>query len=75
MIADHKAYFGAWRVKKFLAINISSHPRFQQGSRGRKVCIDVGSLPCLAALSGQPQEPGARRRKARAVHGKKRAPR
>ena len=33
-------------------------------------CIDGhGGLPCLAALSGQPPEPGGSRRKARGVDG------
>ena len=45
-----------------------------RGSRERKSALMARGLLCLAALSGQPPEPGGSRRKARGVDGEKRAP-
>src|ERR1700741_2052902 len=55
--------------RSFFAINISSFP-FREGLAQAQFCIDgTAGPPCLAALSGQPPEPGGSRRKARGVDG------
>src|ERR1700726_255215 len=57
------------RVKKFFRdqhffLSVS------RGSRKRSSAFDgTAGSPCLAALSGQPPEPGGSRRKARGVDG------
>jgi hypothetical protein len=57
--------------RKFFEINIFSFPRFKRlASRERSSALMAhGRLICLAALSGQPPEPGGSRRKARGVDG------
>ena len=63
--------YEASRVKKFFEINIFSFPRFKRlASRERSSALMAhGRLICLAALSGQPPEPGGSRRKARGIDG------
>ena len=58
--------YEASRVKKFSRKNIVSG-----GSRRERspALMAHGRLICLAALSGQPPEPGGSRRKARGVDG------
>ena len=55
--------------RSFFAINISSLPTFREGSRERNSTLMARQALCLAALSGQPPEPGGSRRKARGVDG------
>src|SRR5262249_46634226 len=62
----HEVKYEASRVKKFSRKNIVSG-----GSRRERspALMAHGRLICLAALSGQPPEPGGSRRKARGVDG------
>ena len=52
-----------FRDQHFFLLSVS------RGSRGRKSALMARRLLCLAALSGQPPEPGGSRRKARGVDG------
>ena len=65
------AYMRLRGSRKFFEINIFSFPRFNRlASRERSSALMAhGRLICLAALSGQPPEPGGSRRKARGVDG------
>ena len=54
--------YEASRVKRFFAINISSFPTFQEGSRERSSALMARQALCLAALSRS--TPGARRGRA-----------
>jgi hypothetical protein len=69
-LSKYDGLYEASRVKKFFEINIFSFPAFQEASRERSSALMAhGRLFCLAALSGQPPEPGGSRRKARGVDG------
>ena len=62
--------YEAPRVKRLFVINIfSSSLLVSRGSRERGSALMAWQSPCLAALSGQPPEPGGSRRKARGVDG------
>ena len=68
--APHLDLYEAPRVKRLFVINIFSFfLPFHEGSRERSSALMAWQSPCLAALSGQPPEPGGSRRKARGVDG------
>src|ERR1700751_3385231 len=59
----------AWRVKKFFRDQHFFSSDFREGSRELSSTLMARQALCLAALSGQPPEPGGSRRKARGVDG------
>jgi len=62
--------YEASRVKKVFRDQHFFFSAFQEASRERSSALMAhGRLICLAALSGQPPEPGGSRRKARGVDG------
>jgi hypothetical protein len=63
-------YMRAWRVKKFFRDRHFFSSYVSRGPRASAVLhLMARQALCLAALSGQPPEPGGSRRKARGVDG------
>ena len=69
--ASHSDLYEATRVKRLFRAMIIFSFSFgvSRGSRERNSALMAWQSPCLAALSGQPTEPGGSRRKARGVDG------
>jgi hypothetical protein len=67
--APHLDLYEGPRVKKLFRDQHFFFPFVSRGSRERKSALMTWTTPCLAAMSGQPPEPGGSRRKARGVDG------
>ena len=61
--------YEAPRVKRLFRDQTFLPSFCSKGSRERKSALMARTAPCLAAMSGQPPEPGGARRKARGVDG------
>jgi hypothetical protein len=72
LVRWHRAGFRLYeapRVKRLFRDQTFLTSFRSRGSRERKSALMARTAPCLAAMSGQPPEPGGSRRKARGVDG------
>jgi hypothetical protein len=68
-LTNHDRLYEASRVKRLFRDQHFLLPFVSRGLRERKCALMAWRLTCLAAMSGQPLEPGGSRRKARGVDG------